>query len=43
MGELAPVVEIDGRVLGDGACGPMTARLSAGFAELTAREGVVVV
>ncbi len=43
MGELAPVVEIDGEPIGDGNTGPMTERLNGLFAELTARAGVKVV
>ncbi|QDV32648.1 aminotransferase class IV [Tautonia plasticadhaerens] len=43
MGELAPVVAVDGRAIGPGAAGPMTRRLSESFRELTAREGVRVV
>lgn len=43
MGELAPVTKIDGRMIGDGRPGAMTARLSGLFGELTAREGVRVV
>lgn len=43
MGELTPVVEVDGRPIGDGKPGPMTARLSALFAKVTATEGVTVV
>lgn len=44
MGELAPVIRIDGRPIGAGAGpGPVTARLSGLFRELTAREGVQVV
>jgi len=43
MGELAPVTVVDGRTIGEGKPGPLTAKLSALFAELTAREGVVVV
>jgi branched-chain amino acid aminotransferase len=39
MGELAPVVRVDGRSIGSGRPGPMTARLSALFGDLTAREG----
>ena len=39
MGELSPVLEIDRRVIGTGAIGTLTKRLSALFAELTAREG----
>ena len=42
MGELAAVTTVDGRQIGDGQPGPMTARLSALFRELTAREGTVV-
>jgi branched-chain amino acid aminotransferase len=42
MGELAPVVRVDGRPIGTGAIGPVTQRLSTLFAELTAREGVIV-
>jgi branched-chain amino acid aminotransferase len=43
MGELAPVVSVDGRAIGSGQPGPVTRRLSALFRDLTAREGVVVV
>ncbi len=43
MGELAAVTKVDGRVIGDGQPGPMTAQLSALFRELTEREGTVVV
>jgi branched-chain amino acid aminotransferase len=43
MGELAPVVQIDGRRIGAGAAGPMTLRLSDLFRDLTAREGTPVV
>ncbi len=42
MGELAGVTEIDGRVIGDGAPGSLTKRLSDLYRDLTAREGVVV-
>ncbi len=42
MGELAPVVSVDGRTIGDGRPGPMTARLSALFRRLTETEGVPV-
>jgi branched-chain amino acid aminotransferase len=40
MGELAPVIEIDGRRIGPGQPGPLTRRLTSLFVELTAREGV---
>ena len=39
MGELSPVVEVDGRVIGSGAPGPMTHRLQDIFAAKTALEG----
>jgi len=39
MGELAPVLEVDGRTIGDGAIGPVTRRLRALYAERTATEG----
>ena len=39
MGELVPVRSIDARPVGQHIPGPMTKRLSALFAELTAREG----
>ena len=43
MGELAPVVALDGRRIGDGNAGPITRRLSALFRERTEREGYQVV
>jgi branched-chain amino acid aminotransferase group I len=39
MGELTPVLDIDGRTIGDGSIGPLTQRLQDLFAERTAREG----
>ncbi len=42
MGELAPVVKVDGRVIGHGKPGTMTRRLSELFRGLTEREGTVV-
>ena len=42
MGELAAVTTVDGRTIGGGTPGPLTARLGALFAALTAQEGVVV-
>jgi branched-chain amino acid aminotransferase len=40
FGGLTPVVEVDGRAIGGGAApGPVTARLSARYAELMAAEG----
>lgn len=43
MGELAAVVEVDGRRIGDGRPGPLTRRLSELFAGKTGEEGVRVV
>jgi len=42
MGGLAPVVRVDGRVIGDGTPGPVTKRLVALFAGLTATTGTPV-
>lgn len=42
MGELAPVVKVDGRMIGDGKPGPMTGELSRLFRGLTEREGIAV-
>jgi branched-chain amino acid aminotransferase len=43
MGELAGVVKIDNRQIGDGTVGPMTKRLSEIYAQRTSKEGVQVV
>ena len=43
MGELAPVIELDGRSIGNGAAGLMTRRLSDLFRKRTRREGYQVV
>jgi branched-chain amino acid aminotransferase len=43
MGELASVTAVDGRTIGDGSVGPVTQRLSALYAERTAKEGTRVV
>ncbi len=42
MGELAAVIRIDNRQIGDGNVGPMTQRLSDLYARRTASEGVQV-
>jgi branched-chain amino acid aminotransferase len=42
MGELAGVVELDGRRIGNGEIGPLTRRLTELFAERTRTEGTVV-
>jgi branched-chain amino acid aminotransferase len=43
MGELVPVLTIDGRPIGTGSPGPLTARLTGLFRGLTSTEGVRVV
>lgn len=43
MGELAPVLRLDGRAIGSGTPGPLTRRLTELFRELTEREGVRVI
>ncbi len=42
MGGLTPVLTIDGRTIGDGRPGPVTASVSAAYRELQASEGTVV-
>ena len=42
MGELAGIVKLDNRDIGDGKVGPMTKRLSELYAQRTATEGVEV-
>ena len=42
MGELVPVGAVDGRVIGNGQCGPTTSRLTALFGELVQAEGEAV-
>ena len=43
MGELVPVLAVDGRPIGDGAAGAVTARLTDAFRARTSREGTPVV
>ncbi|NIV48430.1 MAG: aminotransferase IV, partial [Gammaproteobacteria bacterium] len=43
MGELAAVIEVDGRTIGDGKIGKMTERLSGLFSKRTQAEGERVV
>jgi branched-chain amino acid aminotransferase len=43
MGGLVPVTAIDGRAIGDGKPGPVTARLMELFADLVARTGTAMV
>ncbi len=42
MGELVPVLKVDGRMIGAGHPGPLTARLTELFKQLTATEGVPI-
>ncbi len=42
MGELAPVIELDGRCIGNGETGEMTQKLSALFRQRTQNEGYPV-
>lgn len=43
MGGLAPVVRVDGRAVGSGEPGPVTARLTQAYADLTSTSGTRVV
>ena len=43
MGELVPVLSIDGCPIGTGSPGPVTARLTAAFRALTATDGIRLV
>ena len=43
MGGLAPVVAVDGRVIGEGGIGPVTKHLTEVYATLTATTGTTVV
>jgi branched-chain amino acid aminotransferase len=43
MGELAGIVRLDNRLIGDGKIGPMTKRLSDLYTQRTATEGVEVI
>src|SRR5262249_42165270 len=43
MGELAPVIQIDGRPIGTGQPGPLTRRLQECYRRRTATEGSVLV
>ncbi|GAB4855514.1 hypothetical protein Ancab_024133 [Ancistrocladus abbreviatus] len=42
MGELSPVVKIDGRIVGDGQVGPVTRRLQGAYKKLTEASGVPI-
>ncbi|PPD72801.1 hypothetical protein GOBAR_DD30292 [Gossypium barbadense] len=42
MGELSPVVKIDGRIIGDGKVGPVTRRLQNAYKKLTEESGAPI-
>ncbi|KAL5135999.1 Branched-chain-amino-acid aminotransferase-like protein 2 [Glycine soja] len=42
MGELSPVVKVDGRIIGNGEVGPVTRRLQAAYKKLTEQSGTAV-
>jgi branched-chain amino acid aminotransferase len=42
MGELVPVVEVDGRPIGTATPGPLTAKLSSWFSDLAAQTGTPI-
>lgn len=42
MGELTPVVKVDGRVIGDGRVGPVTQQLQTAYRKLTEDSGVPI-
>lgn len=42
MGELSPVLEIDGRTIGSGASGPLTQKMQGFYTALTEREGTPI-
>ncbi|KAL0642796.1 hypothetical protein Bca4012_041086 [Brassica carinata] len=42
MGELSPVVKIDGRVIGEGEVGPVTRKLQSAYKKLTDDSGVSI-
>ena len=42
MGELAGVIKVDDRLIGDGKVGPMTRRLSELYAQRTAAQGIQI-
>ena len=42
MGELTPVLAVDGRTIGSGSAGPVTRRLAQDYAALTASSGTCV-
>lgn len=43
MGEIAPVIQVDGRTIGAGVAGPMTRRIAELYRQRTRSEGISVV
>jgi branched-chain amino acid aminotransferase len=41
-GQMVPVVKVDGRVIGNGKPGPMTAQLLAAFRGVTRHDGELI-
>ena len=42
MGELAPVTEVDGRIIGNGLTGPLTKHMSNLFKQCVAKEAEAI-
>nr|KYP74363.1 Branched-chain-amino-acid aminotransferase-like protein 2 [Cajanus cajan] len=42
MGELSPVVKVDGRTIGNGEVGPVTRKLQAAYKKLTEQSGIPI-
>ncbi|KAF7805142.1 branched-chain-amino-acid aminotransferase-like protein 2 [Senna tora] len=42
MGELSPVVKVDGRTIGNGEVGPVTKKLQAAYKKMTEQSGVPI-
>ena len=42
MGELAPVTEVDGRIIGNGVTGPLTKHMSKLFKQCVAKEAEAI-
>ncbi len=43
MGEIAPIIQVDGRTIGDGTMGSYTKRISDLYNQLTATEGELII
>ena len=43
MGEITPVIDIDGRRIGSGVMGPYTRAIQAAYVEMTKLEGVAII